>query len=112
MDCEPIEITQGDDKDIEIELSSESLNAPIDITSWSFASQVRESYESQRIVATATITKPNASGGVLNWNLTNAQTALLNPKITYVFDIEATKPDNKKIKIYSGKIKILPEVTK
>jgi hypothetical protein len=107
-----LDIDQGADFEANLELVNLETSQALNITGWTFAAQIRDRYDSPRIAATFTVSITVAASGTLKMSLTNAQTATLNPSIKYVYDLEATRADSKKLRIIHGICNISPEVTK
>ncbi len=94
----------------------------IDITGWSFAAKMgKKTSTSSADKKSFTCTITDAANGVMTISMTSAQTAAIDagtaessprPTKTYVWDLEATKPDGTVIRILEGTVLVSPEVTK
>jgi hypothetical protein len=98
---------------------TDSVNAPIDVSSWTFKGQIKES---------ASSTTTTADFSFANSSNTNDKVVTLSPLITagipaaastgatkknkiYAYDIEATKGDGTVVRILQGTATLSPEVT-
>lgn len=106
-----LQIEQGVDRAIEITLKDKATELPINITGWVFAMQIREKYTSASVLYAPTITIVDAPLGKIQISLTASATSAL-PVKALVYDLEATKPDTKKIRILKGPAIVDPEVTR
>lgn len=79
-----------------------------DLDGYSITSQIRTTHSSGTIALTPSVTK-NTSG-VITFELTDEQTALLTEK-RYVYDIYIEGPDLKKYRVLEGNIVVSPRVT-
>ena len=96
--------------------------APIDISGWTFAAQIRRSYSDPTIQATFTPSfVTDGTDGLLLITLTALETAAIvvkaakdytRPVTKYIWDIEATFPDLSVARILQGEADISPEVTR
>ncbi len=90
-DITDFEIGQGETFKILTQLFTEvTSSVPLNITSCSFAGQLRENYTTDEVAATFNVTKldPNASGSILI-TLLPEQTSVLTQR-SYVYDIVMT----------------------
>jgi hypothetical protein len=106
-----LQIEQGVDRVIEITLKDKATELPIDITGWVFVMQIREKYSSTSVLYAPAVTIADAPGGKIQISLTATATSAL-PVKPLVYDLEATKPDTKKIRILKGPAIVDPEVTR
>lgn len=106
-----LEIEQGVDRVIQITLKDKATELPVNITGWTFQMQIREKYTSPSVLYSPTISIINAVGGVIQISLTATETSAL-PVKPLVYDLEATKPDTKKIRIIKGPAIVDAEVTR
>ena len=102
-----IDITRGTNFDVSMTLKS-ATNTPINVTNYTFKAQIRRK-ASTGVSAEFTITKTNASGGVIKLALTKSQTqSLPNGKLKY--DLVAN--DGTEVKQYiTGTITVSDTVT-
>lgn len=114
-DITDFDIGQGETFKILVHLYTEvTSSTPLDITSCSFAGQVRENYTTEEVAANFTITKliPNTSGSAFIY-LYPEDTAQLTQR-SYVYDIVMT--NNAKTppvvrRILEGALYVRPAVT-
>lgn len=106
------EIEQGVDLSVPIQIKNKATGNPVDITSWTFACQLREKFSDVSALLTPTVTVVDVSLGKIQIDFTNSQTAGLPAGRTVVYALEATRADGKKIRIIQGKNYINPEVVK
>lgn len=117
-DYEDFTIDQG--ADVAIELRLEETDGSVkNLTSHTVAAKMKRSYtstDSADIVDFSAIIPDPATDGIVVLALTNAQTDTLNPRLTYVYDVELSyydSDDNQIIeRILEGKIKVSPSVTR
>ena len=117
-DYEDFTIDQG--ADVAIELRLEETDGSVkDLTSHTARAKMKRSYNSTDpadiVDFTAIIADP-PTDGVVVLSLTNTQTDALNPRLTYVYDVELQfydEDDNPIVeRILEGKIKVSPSVTR
>lgn len=109
------EIGQGETFKINIQLKNQNINnAPVDITDYEFAGQVRENYTTDEVAANFTFTKtlPHTSGSFFV-ELSPVDTMALTQR-NYVYDIYVTinslVPTTRRI--LEGNIVVRPAVTR
>jgi hypothetical protein len=94
----------------------DELNVEIDLTGYTFKSQIRETYDSNTVIAEFTFTLQDqiTDTGKVNWDLANnAVTSLVLDRATkYKYDVEMTSAGGIKTRILEGTATISPEVTK
>jgi hypothetical protein len=103
---------QGETFKILIHLQNrQENNAPLDITTYQFAGQVRENYTTDELAAELTFEKiePYASGAVFI-SLLPEQTSTLTQR-KYVYDVNMTV-DNVTRRILEGTLTVRPAVTR
>ncbi len=114
-----IEIKQGETFQRLLSFT-DSLNAPIDITSWTFAGQIRQTYSSTTILASFTFDNTGLPNNQIYMKLSAVQTSAITvPKASsyertitnYTYDVEASQPIVVE-RILQGTANISPEVTK
>lgn len=93
----------------------------IDITGYTFRSQIRKTYSDPGTVASFTCAIVTAASGIFSISLTAVETAALQvPKasgakktlVQCAWDLEAVKPDTTVLRIAEGIASISPEVTR
>lgn len=100
----------------------DSAGAPIDITGWTFAGQIRKKYDSSSPLVSFTCAIVGAAtNGQFSITLSHTQTSALpvlpaqdnsrSPTL-YSYDIECVKSDSTKARLLQGLVKVSPEVTK
>jgi hypothetical protein len=107
-----LDIFQGADFEIELEHLNNN-NTPINLTGCSITGQIRPCYTSDiKYDFSGSVT--NAALGLSKISMANTVLSSIKSKETlkYVYDIELTFPDSKKVKIARGKAYIYPEVTR
>lgn len=82
--------------------------SPVDITGWTFASQIRT--QAGVLSATFTCTIVNAAQGVFSISLTAASIAGLTVGTVYVWDLEATSPSGP-FEVMRGVVNVINETT-
>ena len=117
-----INIEQG--STFELPLMFTMAGAPIDLTGYTFAGKIRETTSSPSAVANFSFAIANqfTNPGEVTASLSAATTAAIpaavasasnpRPNKTYIFDIEATKPDLSVHRFIQGNAVLSPEVTK
>ena len=84
----------------------------MDLTNYTGRAQIRTTHTASAASASFTVTKTNASGGVLKMELEPATTAALAAG-QYVYDLEIYTANNAIVKrILQGEITLTPEVTR
>ncbi len=84
----------------------------MDLTNYTGRAQIRTTHTASSASASFTVTKTNASGGVLKMELEPATTAALAAG-QYVYDLEIYTANNAIVKrILQGEITLTPEVTR
>jgi hypothetical protein len=83
----------------------------IDVTGYSFASQIRKSYYSTNPVANLTVTVTNASTGNVKLSMTPANTANVKAG-RYLYDLIMTDTGGVKTRVIEGIITVTPQVTR
>ena len=99
-------------KDVDYETSitlKDSNGTAINITNWTFNSQIKRDPDTD-VEATFTVTKTNASGGVLKLSLTKTQTASL-PVGNLVYDLVAKDSANVTKILLEGSVSVEPAVS-
>jgi hypothetical protein len=107
-----LEIDQGATYSRTITIKNYSTKTPIDITSWTFEAQIRESHEAASVIDSFTCTITDGVNGQMKIELNDTKTGDLDAKKIYVYDLEATRPDSTVLRIIEGSIIVSAEVTK
>jgi len=94
-----------------INITDDVTNASVNISGYSFESQLRRSYYSQSISANIICTITNAANGEVTMSISAANTSNIKPG-RYVFDVKSTDAANTVTRILEGIITINPMVTK
>lgn len=94
-----------------INITDDVTNAAVNVSGYSFESQVRRSYYSANITANIVCTITNASNGEVTMSMSSSNTANIKPG-RYVFDVKSTNTSNTVSRILEGIITINPSVTK
>ena len=104
-----IVVDQGTDYSASIDVT-DSDGDTTDLTGYTGAGQIRETYSSTTAVDfTVTVADP-ATSGVLNISLTNVQTNAMKAG-RYVYDVEITSSGGIKTRVLEGQLEITPGVT-
>ncbi len=104
-------IDQGTTFNNIINITDDVTNAAVNVSGYSFESQIRRSYYSANITANIICTITNASNGQVTMNMTAANTANIKPG-RYVFDVKSIDTFDVVNRILEGIITINPSVTK
>jgi hypothetical protein len=89
---------------------SNTDGAPLDLTNYTVASQMRKSYQSSTAYNfTGSITNPVQ--GRVRIELSSEQSRLI-PAGKYLYDLEVTAPNGEKTRVVEGIVLINPEITK
>ena len=95
-----------------LDLVIKQAGSAMDLTNYTGRAQIRTTHTASSASASFTVTKTNASGGVLKMELSTATTTALAPG-QYVYDLEIyTSGDAIVKRILQGEITLTPEVTK
>lgn len=104
-------VDQGTTFNNVINITDDVTNAAVNISGYSFGSQVRRSYYSANITANIICTITNASNGEVTMSISAANTANIKPG-RYVFDVKSIDTFDVVNRILEGIITINPSVTK
>lgn len=111
---EDFEIDQGTDVALTISLR-EIDQSPRDLTNVTPAAKLKVNYAADTGTSFSAIVAAPATDGVVTMGLTNEQTAALNPRYRYVYDLELSYQDSDLNTIIEnvlrGTIKVNPGVT-
>ena len=95
-----------------LDLTIKQGGSALDLTNYTGRAQLRTTHVSNSVAATFTVTKTNASGGVLKMELSPATTAALAPG-QYVYDLEVYTASDAIVKrVLQGDLTLTPEVTR
>ena len=100
-----------------------TLSAAVDITGYTFAGQLRKTFETASPIATFTFDLQDqvTDTGKVKWSLSDTDTSAITvDPVTnykkryteYVYDIEMTKPDGTVVRLLEGIARVYPEVTR
>ena len=104
-----ITIEKGITFDVSISLKDNN-NAAINVTNYTFKAEIRRKAETG-LEKAFTVTKTNASGGVIELSMSKTNTQAL-PKGKLIYDLVAnTGSSNKIIRIITGTVTVLESVT-
>lgn len=93
-----------------IEVKDENGSA-VDITGYTFASQIRTSALSGTVAGTFTITITSASAGRVTMTMTAANAALV-PAQQCVYDLEMTQDSGDVVRLLEGYVNVIANVTR
>lgn len=112
-----ITVNQGDDFSLQM-VVSDGQNKPIDITGYQFVCKVRETAESQDIIAEAECVISDAPNGVLNINFSSEVTGNIDTDgeyygetNSYYYDVQQTNVNGRKERIVQGKFIVSPGIS-
>ena len=107
-----VELTldQGTTFQTQISLTNDD-QTPINVTGFSFASQIRKSYYSTNPVANLTVSIVDASTGNVTLSMTAANTANVRAG-RYLYDLMMTDTGGVKTRVIEGIITVTPQVTR
>lgn len=110
---EDFEIDQGTDVALQVQLKELNGNAR-DLTAHNVNAEMKVNYAADSAVAFTAIVANPATDGIITLELTNTQTAALNPRWRYVYDCNLfyTDSDSNTIieTVLRGTIKVCPGV--
>ena len=95
-----------------MQIRVEENGSPVDVTNYTFASQVRKSHYSSDIAATFTTQLVNGPQGSFNISLTDTQTSAIDSAFTHVYDVEMTSDTGVVTRVIEGTVTVSPEVTR
>jgi hypothetical protein len=104
-------VDQGTTFNNVINITDDVTNAAVNISGYSFESQVRRSYYSANITANIVCTITNAANGEVTMSMSASNTANIKPG-RYVFDVKSTDDANSVSRILEGIITISPSCTR
>lgn len=107
-----VELTldQGTTFETSVALTNDDQTA-INITGYTFASQIRKSYYSTNAVANLTVTVVDAANGNVKLSMTSANTANVKAG-RYLYDLLMTDTGGVKTRVIEGVITVTPQVTR
>lgn len=85
--------------------------AAIDITGYSFRSQIRSAYGDAAAVASFAVNILDGTDGTFAMSMSDTASAAL-PAGVYLYDMEMVDLSGKVTRLVEGKVKVRPEVTK
>ena len=103
-------VNQGADESRLITLVSDSTDLPINITGYTFESEIKFNYSDVNVVTTITCTIVDAIEGKFRISLSAAQTTSMLAG-EYVYDIKMTTNSNVISRVLQGQLIVSPEVT-
>lgn len=83
---------RGDDFSKTIRLLSKATSEPVDLSEWTWASQIRKDADSTEVMATITVDTTRAAEGILTFSLPASVTAVLSAG---VWDLQGLTPSKK-----------------
>lgn len=87
-----------------------SNGAPVNLTGYSVASQMRKSYQSS-VGYTFTASIYLASQGKIRLEMTDEQTEAIPPG-RYIYDVEIEAPNGNRTRVVEGIVTVTPQITK
>ena len=106
---ENLQVVRGDTLTVVSTMTTDGTT-PIDITSRTYAMQLRTSPDATTVSATFTCTVTNAAGGVVTATLPASTTASLAPQ-NYTYDLQETSSGVVST-ILSGVVKVIADTTR
>ena len=104
-----ITLDQGATYNMQIRV--EENGVPVDLSNYTFASQIRKSHYSTDVAAHFTTQLVNGPLGSFNISLTDTETSALDSAYTHVYDVEMTANTGVVTRVIEGTVTISPEVT-
>jgi hypothetical protein len=104
-------LDQGTTFNSNVTLTDDTTNAPLNITGYTFRSQMRRSYYSANATATITCSIVNAGAGEISMNLSANTTSNIKAG-RYLFDLEAVDTIGSVTRVLEGIITVTPEITR
>lgn len=104
-----ITIDQGSDFSVNLDLTNETTEQPIDLTGYTGRAQFRKSVYSTN--STSFGVNLGGNTGVLTLSLPAASSSNVYPG-RYLYDIEIVSPSNTVTRVVEGIVTITPEITK
>lgn len=104
-----IQINQGETFVLTMTIE-QPVDTPIDITSYTFASQIKRNQTDTSALDAFTFTLSDPTNGIFTMSLTDTETSAL-PAIVAFYDVEMTDTSANKTRILQGKANITQEVT-
>lgn len=107
-----LEVDQGTDFVETLNFFTDANNTtPKSLAGYTFRSKARyQHHKNDNDVVTFTTDVTDAAGGIVNWTLTDTQTAAMKPGVWY-FDLESENAGGEVSRILWGKLVIKPETT-
>lgn len=88
---------------------TDNSNVPVDLTNYTVRSQMRKSYFSETSYD-FTITKNDASNGIVSLSMTSSNTSLIRPG-RYLYDVEM-EADSTVTRVFEGIVIVNPNITR
>ena len=104
-------INQGADETIQLTIVDAITNLPINITGYTFKSEIRYAFTDASPVASWTCTITDGANGILKLYLSNTATTSLVPG-NYVCDVKMTDTSSYVSRIVEGPLTVYAEVTR
>jgi hypothetical protein len=95
-----------------MQLRVEENGVPVDLTNYTFESQIRKSHYSTDIAANFATLLVNGPAGTFNISLTGTITAALDSAFIHVYDVEMTSDTGLVTRVVEGTVSVSPEVTR
>lgn len=105
-----LNIDQGTTFETSLDLTNDD-GSTMNVTSYTFLSQIRKSYFSNTVTANITTTIVNAAAGNVKMSMTAANTANIKAG-RYLYDLKMTSPSGVTTRVIEGIITISPQVSK
>jgi hypothetical protein len=105
-----ITVEQGASYNMQIRVEEDGV--PVDLSNYTFESQIRKSHYSTDIAANFTTLLVNGPAGTFNISLTNTLTSELDSAFVHVYDIEMTSDTGAVTRVIEGTVAVSPEVTR
>ena len=114
MSCEIIPydfcVKRGQSETRQLTIEDEISGLPIDITGYTFASQIKTNYSDTTPLETISCTITDAPNGIMTLSLNSTQTDALNEG-NYYFDVKMTDLSTYVTFIVEGTVIVAPRVT-
>lgn len=105
-----LNLDQGTTFETSLDLTGDD-GAPIDVTDYTFAAQIRKSYYSSAAAANMIVTVTNAASGNVKLSLDAASTANIKAG-RYLYDVKMTTDMGVTIRVVEGIITVSPQVSR
>jgi hypothetical protein len=101
---------RGDSRRFPVRFTDAETSDPHDLTGLEWHAQIRESYDSQAIVATFNVVETDPANGQIELRLTAASARALLP--TGVWDLQSLDVDGNEQTWLTGNVTVMPDVTR